>query len=247
MKLKVLGSVSSFEYKEKRGISFLVSSGEDKVLLDLGNGSIGNLSLPEDLNNLTIIISHLHRDHFCDLLPLSYATLVYKNHGIIKNKIKVYIPDDKKSITKKYVEELKDDSNFEIIKYNEKTTLNIGNMFISFRKTIHGPLTFSTKIESDGKVLVYSSDTGYKGNNLETFAKEADLLICETTFLKDEIKLKDSHLTTIEAANIARNANVKMMMINHYFSTRDKMSYLNEVKFVFEKAINANEGEEFEI
>ena len=46
----------------------------NKILLDCGNGITRNLNFPEDLNNLTIIISHLHRDHYSDIFSIAYAT-----------------------------------------------------------------------------------------------------------------------------------------------------------------------------
>ena len=247
MKVKVLGSVSPFAYEDKKGISFLVTSGNDKVVLDLGEGAISNLSLPDDLENLTIVISHLHRDHICGLLPLSYATLVYKNHGLLKSKIKVYIPADKKSDVKSFVKSLTDDSVFDIIEYNERSVINVGDMQITFRQTVHGPLTFATKIISNNRIFVYSADTGYKHNTLEFFARNADLFICESTFLKDEIKLKDIHLSTIEAANIARNAGVDKLVLAHFWPTHERTNYLNETKFIFQNTYVAKENEEYEV
>ena len=247
MKVKVLGSVSPFSYEEKKGIGFLVSDGNDKVILDLGDGATSNLSIPNDLENLSIIITHLHRDHFCGLLPLSYLTYVYNKHDLLKNRIKVYIPDDKDDEVKKFVKSLEEDSIFDIIFYNETDILNIGNMNITFRKAIHDPLTFSIKVICDDKTLVYSADTGYKNNTLENFASNANLLICESTFLKDEDKPKDIHLRTIEAANIARNANVNKLVLCHFWPTTDKTNYLNEAKFIFANTSVAKEREEYEL
>ena len=247
MKVKVLGSVSPFSYEEKKGISFLVSSGNDKVLLDLGEGATSNLKVPEDLENLSIIITHLHRDHFCGLLPLSYLSYVYNKHNLLKDKIKVYVPNDKTDEVKKFVKSLEEDSIFDIVFYDEKETIKIGNMDISFKKTIHGPLTFAVKIVSNDKTLVYSADTGYKGNPLESFAKNANLFICESTFLKDEKKVKDVHLTTVEAANIAKNANVSRLLLCHFWPANKKSCYLKEAKVIFKHTNVAKENEEYEI
>ena len=44
-------------------------------------------------------------------------------------------------------------------------------------------------------------------DELEKFAKDANLLICESTFLKGQIRNGDNHLFAHEAAIIAKNAN----------------------------------------
>ena len=94
MEIKTLGSVSPYPKDDKNGVSYLIRSGNNKILLDCGPGSSRLLNMKEDLNNLIIIISHLHKDHYSDLLAIGYASYVYKNLGYLKNKIKVYVPCD---------------------------------------------------------------------------------------------------------------------------------------------------------
>ena len=79
------------------------------------------------------------------------------------------------------------------------------------------------------------------------FANNTELLICETTYLKDQTKPKDVHLTTIEAGNLALKSNVKKLMINHFWPSISKEKYLEEVKNIFDNVIVAEEKEEFEI
>lgn len=240
MKLKVLGSISPYVKGKSNCPGYLIEKENQKVLLDCGSGITRELKLPNDLENLTIIISHLHRDHYADLLSLSYATYVYHRLGLLKDKIKVYIPKEE-SIDKTYLENM-DEHFFEIINYNEKTKININNLEITFRKNPHPVLTYSIKVIDDKKTLVYSSDTGYENNTLEEFAKDADLLICETTFLETQKGETDNHLTTIEAGTIAKKSKVKKLMITHTWPELDKKLYLKETKKVFKKVISAKEG-----
>ena len=50
------------------------------------------LNFPDDLNNLTIIISHYHKDHYADLFAIKYAVLCYENLGLLKSNVNVYLP-----------------------------------------------------------------------------------------------------------------------------------------------------------
>ena len=227
MKLKVLGSVSPYQNKNNNCPGFLVEKEDKRYLLDCGSGITRELNIPNDLKNLTIIISHLHRDHYADLLTLGYATYVYHKLGVLKEKVKVYIPNED-SIDKTYLENM-NEHYFEFKTYDEKTIVG-DNLKITFRKNPHPVLTFSMKVEDEKTKLVYSSDTGYKENTLEDFSKHADLLICETTFLENQKGEIDNHLTTKEAGIIAKKAKVKRLMITHTWPEINKSLYLEETK-----------------
>jgi ribonuclease Z len=68
-----------------------------------------------------------------------------------------------------------------------------------------------------GKSIVYITDTRYF-DELIDFAKDADVLICEATYSMDESKekLERTHFTADKAAELARDANVKMLILTHF-------------------------------
>lgn len=201
-----LGTVSTYCHNGKNCPGFLVQYGENKILLDCGNGICSYLNLPDDLNNLSIIISHLHSDHYGELLSIAQTSYVFNKLGYLNKKIKVYIPKgDKIKVKEDYQDEdgwgtyriveknlidfdylmnLQEESYLEFIPYEERDILSFSDLEVSFSKNPHPIITYSTKLKTDNISLVYSSDTGYVGNTLETFAKDANLLICESTFFK---------------------------------------------------------------
>lgn len=67
-----------------------------------------------------------------------------------------------------------------------------------------------------GKKVVIILDTGMNPAAIE-LAKNADLLICESTFSKEEAeKAKEyKHLTSVDAATIAKKAKVKQLILTH--------------------------------
>lgn len=245
MKLKVLGSVSPYIKGKDNCPGYLIESDNVKVLLDCGSGITREMNLPSDLENLTIIISHLHRDHYADLLTLGYATFVYHRLGLLTEKVKVYIPDEE-SIDKTYLTNM-EEHYFEFIPYDDKSIININDLEISFKPNPHPVLTYSIKVKDNKHILVYSSDTGYKNNILEEFAYDADLLICETTFLTSQKGKLDNHLSTIEAGSIANKSKVKKLMITHTWPEIDKNLYLRETKDVFKNTVIAQTGKVLEL
>ena len=97
-----LGTVSPYCYEDKNCPGFLVKSDDLKILLDCGNGISKYLNIPDDLVNLVIIISHLHYDHYGELLSVANISNVLHRLGFISDKIKVYIPNGDKEWVKEH-------------------------------------------------------------------------------------------------------------------------------------------------
>jgi len=236
MLLKVLGTVSPHCHNEKNCPGYLVITEDAKLLLDCGNGITRNLKYPEDIQELTIVISHLHRDHYSDIFSIAYDSYVYHNLGLLSKKIKVYIPNP---TSKEELLDFQILTNFgkeqylEVIPYNPQDKLNIGNTCITFSPNPHSIPSYSIKISEQNTALVYSGDTGYVGNTIETFAAGSNLLICESTFLKNQKKTKDYHLYAHEAAQIAKKAQVNELLLTHFWPDIDKNIYLEEAKPIF--------------
>lgn len=237
-----LGTVSTYCLDEKNCPGFLVRYKKNKILLDCGNGISRYLKLPEDLEEMTIIISLLHSDHYGELLSLAQTSFVFKRLGILKNKIKVYIPDCPEAIDYKFLTEPNEESYLEFIPFKESLILHFDDLKVSFKRNPHSIPTYSIKLENPQTKIVYSSDTGYDGNTLIDFAKEADLLVCESTFLKGQTKSIDHHLYAYEAGMIAYKAKVKYLLLTHFWPTIKKEEYVVEAKEYFLNTDAAIEG-----
>lgn len=75
-------------------------------------------------------------------------------------------------------------------------------------------------------------------------AREAKLLLCESTYLQSERALARSyhHLTAKQAAEIARKANVKQLVLTHYSARyRTLKPFLNEAKEIFSEVCLAED------
>ena len=246
MKVKILGSVSPYSKGKCNCPGYLVTNKQDKILLDCGNGISREMKMPEDLINLTIIISHLHKDHFGELLSLGYASYVYNKLGYLDKKINVYIPNNSKEdlMDYKFLNCFGEENFFKFIIYDENDKIKLTSSNITFCKSIHQTNAFSIKVKDNTDTLVYSGDTGYMNNKLETFAKNVDLLICESTFLLNQKKEKDYHLYASEAALIAKKANVYKLLLTHFWPEIDKQEYLDEAVQIFSNTDVAIEGKE---
>ena len=266
MEVKVLGTVSPKCYENKNCPGYLINTRNKKILLDCGNGCTRYINSPEELSDIIIVISHLHRDHWGDLLSLGYDSYVLHNLGILKDRVKVYIPEyvPEDKLTSTYLDpitgdlcqtptnesiadyefllSLGEEHFLEFITYNKETKLKIDDIEIDFSKNPHQVQAYSIRVKDKNSTVVYSGDTGYKNNTLTNLATNADLLICESTFLSTQPKKLDYHLTTTEAATIAKEANVKSLLLTHFYPTIEKEEYVKEAQEVFENTTAAEEG-----
>ncbi len=74
MRLRVLGKSPSWQDAGGACSGYLLEDGECAVLIDCGNGVFSKLRSYRDYTRVNaIVISHLHADHFLDLIPYAYA------------------------------------------------------------------------------------------------------------------------------------------------------------------------------
>lgn len=223
-----LGTVSPYPKGNHNCPGFLIKYNGANLLLDCGSGITRLLNMPDDLKNLSIIISHNHLDHHSDISSIAYASYVYHKLGLLEEKVKVF----SKHAYLSYL------SNTHYFKF----TNIIKDFNIEFLENIHDTPCYSTKITTkEGIQIVYTADTGYN-EKLIDFAKDVDLLICESTFLKGQVGSKN-HLYAYEAGKIAREANVKKLMLTHFWPEIPKSKYVKEAQELFENVIAADEGQ----
>src|ERR671930_914452 len=74
MRLTVLGKSPSWQDVDGACSGYLIEDGGATLLLDCGNGVFAKLREHLDYTELdAVLISHLHADHFLDLVPYAYA------------------------------------------------------------------------------------------------------------------------------------------------------------------------------
>ncbi len=95
----------------------------------------------------------------------------------------------------------------------------------------------------------YCSDTMYF-SRLASFVKDVDVLYHESTFDQTltELALTTGHSTTLDAAKVARDANVKTLIIGHFSARYKNISFLvEEARSIFPATIPAIDGSTYDI
>ena len=238
-----LGTVSPYPKENMNCPGFLIKYNNKNVLLDCGNGITRLLKLPKDLENLNVIITHYHKDHFGDIGALQYASYVYHNLGILNSKIKIYLPENDINFSKQMIIS-SPESYAEYFDINDNFSFSVDDLNVSFKdNNSHSIESFMVKLQNKDFKIVYTSDVGITNfNALIDFCKDADLLICESSFLKRHNSNSKAHLTAYDASILAKKSNSKKLLLTHFWPEEDKRLYLEEAKQNFENVEVAEEG-----
>jgi ribonuclease Z len=98
------------------------------------------------------------------------------------------------------------------------------------------------------RTYAYITDTLYDPEYLVPIIKDVDLLYHEATFLHERADraVETHHSTSLQAAQIAKAAQVKKLLIGH-FSARynDAQPLVQEAQSVFANTVEAVEGQTF--
>ncbi len=236
MQLTVLGSSGTYPWQGKACSGFLVSEGDTRLLLDCGPGVLANLQAHVAIEDLTgIIITHMHPDHFLDLIPLRYA-LKYGEPSR-STLLPVHLPPGGREIWDRVVDTLKDSGDsfsapFDLSEYQEGQTYRLGDVDVRFALLRHYVPSYGVEVRAGGR-LVYSGDVG-PCPELEVLARGADLFVCEATWLETQVPPDErGHLTATEAGEIARKAGVGSLLLTHIVPYVDAGKTLEAAKATF--------------
>jgi ribonuclease Z len=126
------------------------------------------------------------------------------------------------------------------IKKGEDYTDALGNKILNDELTIE---------KAPAKKFTYCSDTGYNPEMI-SILKGSDLLYHEATFMHDLVKMADEkeHATGVQAALIAKEAEVLALLLGHFSSRyQDLQPLLDEAREVFPKTELSEEGKVYKI
>lgn len=99
------------------------------------------------------------------------------------------------------------------------------------------------------KSYAFCSDTSYN-EDIIPIIENADVLYHESTFLESEASLatKTMHSTAIEAATIAKKAQVGQLVLGHYSTRYDSiLLFKEEAETIFRNVLLADDGKSFDL
>ncbi|MEV5680191.1 MBL fold metallo-hydrolase [Streptomyces sp. NPDC052179] len=235
MKLTVVGCSGSFPSAGSACSSYLVEADGFRLLLDMGNGALGELQRHVGLYDLdAIFLSHLHADHCIDMCAY-FVVRYYRHDGGRPAPIPVYGPDgtEQRLITA-HADTPSDRAMSEVFDFHtlKSGTFEIGPFSIRTEKVCHPVETFGIRVEHGGRTLTYSGDTG-ACEALDELAEGADLFLCEASFVHGKEDIPDLHLNGREAGECAARARAGRLVLTHIPPWTDAARNMADARAVY--------------
>lgn len=231
MQLTVVGKSPAWQDVDGACSGYLLRDGDTCVLIDCGNGVFGKLRKFVDYVDVdAVVVSHLHADHFIDLVPYSYALI----HAPRQQPVPVppwpgtdcpacprlIAPPGAQKTFRRVVgswgnEELIEQA-FALEEYSVDSEVEVGPLRFSFSPMPHFIDSHAISVTSanGGGRLAYGADSR-PAEELVEFARDADLFLVEATLPRPERTGVRGHLTAEEAGEHGRQAGVKRIVLTH--------------------------------
>ncbi|MGK5529415.1 MBL fold metallo-hydrolase [Streptomyces sp. URMC 129] len=236
MKLTVVGCSGSFPSADSACSSYLIEAEGYRLLLDMGNGALGELQKYCGLYDIdAIAISHLHPDHCIDMCGY-FVARYYRHEGGRCDALPVYGPrGTERRLTTAYADTPSDQSMSEVFDFRTLTsgaTYRLGPLTVTARQVTHPVETFGFRVEYGGRSFAYSGDSGHS-DALSELAHGVDLFLCEASFTHGKEDLPEVHINGREAGEYARDAGAERLVLTHIPPWTDAQVNLCDAKAVF--------------
>ena len=214
LSLDVVGAGPAFTDRPgATGAAYLVRADQTAILLDLGQGSFPRLAGLMDPGTLdAVVVSHLHPDHFVDLVSLRHYLRWGPSHP---RRVRVFGPaglGDR-------LDALHAEPGFSAAALDIETLRPghraIGSLELQSARVTHDEESYGFRVATrDGPGLVYSGDCGRAGD-LEALIQPGDDLLCEVSFGPGPVPPDAAHLDGPSVGELAARTGVSRVLLTH--------------------------------
>jgi ribonuclease BN (tRNA processing enzyme) len=223
MQLTVIGAGPAYTDRPGAvGSSYLVADRGSHLLLDLGHGAFSNLAGRIEPSSLTgVAITHLHPDHFIDLVPLRHylryefeppRRLPLLAPGALPERLDALLGQPGFTA-----------DSFDIEVLSQGLVRRFGSFIVEARRVTHTDDSYAFRVSlGDGRRgLVYSGDCG-RAADLEPLIQPGDVLLSEVSFGTGPVSEGAQHLAASDVGRLGRGAGASRILLTHLLSGRDR-------------------------
>jgi ribonuclease BN (tRNA processing enzyme) len=198
--------------------------------MDLGPGSLANLRRCAEVHDLdAVFITHMHSDHFLDLLPFNVARATAPGRRMVNGapwRTPLYLPPGGLetlaacfkalqvnvggSTAARWVE------NFDTREYDPNETIRVGDIDVSFvGPTKHAQEDYGFRLVLGNDVFGYTGDTAFCEAAIEV-GRDAGVFLAECTVLEPGTHYSETHTSVPELAAMAEAAGCERLLVTHF-------------------------------
>lgn len=234
MDLTVLGAGPAYTDRPgATGAAYLVRTAGTALLLDLGQGSFPRLAAAIEPSLLdAVLVSHLHPDHFIDLVPLRhYLRFEFRP----PRRVRVVGPDG----LAERLDALHSTGGFTAATLDCEPlavgTMRIGDVEVRIERVTHTPDSHAFRVApaGGGVGLVYSGDCG-RADDLRPLIDPGDVLLAEVSFGPGPVPPDALHLDGPAVGRLAAATSAGRVLLTHLQMGFDPAATIASVSAEFE-------------
>jgi ribonuclease BN (tRNA processing enzyme) len=219
MRVTVLGKSPSWQDADGACSGYLVQDEHTTVLVDCGSGVFAKL---RGVCNYAVVdgvvISHMHADHFVDLVPFACA-LTYGPREV-GSRPRLLLPPQGSEALRMLATggghgDLMDGA-FDVGEYDPAQRVDVGSLSFTFAPVPHFIPTNAVRVRSaeGGGCFTFGADHRFT-DALDAFAADSDLLVLEATLPAHDPESSQGHMTAAEAGAVATQCNARRLVLTH--------------------------------
>jgi ribonuclease BN (tRNA processing enzyme) len=233
--------------------AYLVRNESTAVLFDIGSGAVAKLQLAIEYSRLdAIVISHMHADHFFDLVPLRYALKYGERRR--QARLPVWLPPGGRPALDALRKAVSHDApgdffdaTFDVNEYDPDKPLDIRDLRLRFCHTLHYVDAYAVRVHCANGSLTYSADTAPCDAVVE-LARNSSFFLCEAALGLATEEGARGHCCALEAGEMARAAGVSHLVLTHYPAQYSPAALVAAARDAFSGTVTvADDGAEFRI
>jgi len=213
------------------GAAYLVRYDATAILLDLGQGAFPRLANLVDPGTLdAVLISHLHPDHFIDLVALRHYLRWGPGHP---RRVRVIGPlglDGR-------LDALHAEPGFSAVALDVEAIVagvaSIGSLEVTAARVTHHGESYGFRVASPvGPGLVYSGDCG-RSEDLDPLIRPGDALLCEVSFGPGPVPADAAHLDGPSVGALATRTGAGQVLLTHLLMGFDEVETMTSVQAAY--------------
>jgi ribonuclease BN (tRNA processing enzyme) len=265
VRITVLGKSPAWQDADGACSGYLVEDEDVCLLVDCGSGVFSKLRRFRDYVEVdAVVISHMHADHFLDLIPFACAlTYAPRQQPVPVDRWpgtdhpacpRLLVPAGATQVLRTITDaggqpHLLDDA-FALSEYDPSQTIEVGSLRVRFQPVPHYLPSNAIQVRTDGvpaRCVTFGADHG-PTDALDGFAATSDLMLLEATLPRPEREGPRGHLTPAEAGEHAARCNAGRLVLTHISDELDTEWALAEARRAYGGPVEvAREGAVYEL